>query len=126
MCNSCIKKEIFCNKPQEDNNSLKVDLNEKKFGNNESSKYPKEKGINNNNNNEVTIFNIQSKFRSKLFKNNINSYTLKSSLKSKKDRNMNELNKYKQNNENFDKLIHFTNINERKLMNTSVSTSNIK
>jgi hypothetical protein len=39
---------------------------------------------------------------------------------------MNEVNKYKKNNEMFDKLIHFTNINERKHLYTSESTSNIK
>ena len=138
MDNSCIKRDIFCNKTQEDNNVIIVEINE-------SIMHQNKRGINNNRNKdkrilnlkkessnqninkrEIKIFNIQSKFKCKLFKSNLNSNTLKNSSKSKNDQLLNEANKYKKNSEIFDKLIHFTNINERKIMNTSVSTSNIK
>ena len=148
MNNVCIKRDIFCNKPQEDINVLIIDINEKKDEINEDNINNNKKRIshnnkkngkllinskkdttnqnNNNNKNEIAVFNIQSKFKYKLFKNNLNSNTLKNSFKSKNDKFMNEVNKYKRNNDMFDKLIHFTNINERKHLNTSASTSNIK
>ena len=145
---SCIKRHIFCNKPQGDIDVLIIDINEKNIEINEDSMNQNNKRISHNsrkngkllinskkvntsqnkyiNKNEIAIFNIQSKFKYKLFKNNLNTNSLKNSFKSKNDNFMNEVNKYKKNNEMFDKLIHFTNINERKHLNTSTSTSNIK
>ena len=146
--NPCIGRDIFCNKPQEDINVLIIDINEKNVEINEDIMNQNKKRISHNNRkngklllnskkdntnqnkyinkNEIAVFTIQSRFKYKLFKNNLNSNTLKNSFKSKNDKFMNEVNKYSKNNEIFDKLIHFTNINERKHLYTSESTSNIK
>ena len=148
MYNPCMRRDIFCNKPQGDIHVLIVDINEKKVEINEDNKHQNEKRISHNNRkngkflfnskkdytnqnknmnkNEIAIFNIQARYKYKSFKNNLNSNTLKNSFKNKNDKFMNEVNKYKKNNEMFDKLIHFTNFNERKHINTSASTSNIK
>ena len=127
--NKLFQNCFLCNNPQEDNNILIINLDKnddeknknKNFDNkNEIHKdYLIENNLNskNQNDNNIIVFRIHSKYKSKALKSYINS---KNNLKNKENIGTDK-NKYKLANERFEKLIHFTNSNN----NISITTNSI-
>ncbi len=135
--NSYIQRFICCNYFEVENKLIIVDLDKKNEVNIES--HSKEKIyeqikplINNNykqndsskenkinNKNEIVVFKFQSIFKPKNFKNPMNCMNNEIRNTNDNDNKNQKKNKYKSNNEQIDKLINFTNINIKKLNNSS-------
>ena len=134
--NKYIQNCILCNNPPEENNYIIINLDKNDEEKNKENKNVKKNEINNffkqddsienpnnqllngsnQNNDNIIVYNINSKFKSKFLKS-----SLKSSLNNVNEKNREQENKYKISNEKFDKLIHFTNFNN----NFSVTTNSI-
>ena len=130
--NKYIQNCILCNNPPEENNYIIINLDKNDEEKNKENNNVKKNEINNffkqddsienpnnqllngsnQNNDNIIVYNINSKFKSKF---------LKSSLNNVNEKNREQENKYKISNEKFDKLIHFTNFNN----NFSVTTNSI-
>jgi flagellar biosynthesis component FlhA len=129
--NSYIQRFICCNYYKAENKLIIVNLDEKNEAiiedNSKEKTYEQIKPLINNNykqndsskenkinnKNEIVVFKFQSKFKPKKIQNSLNK------IDNINDKKIHKNNIYKSNNEHIDKLINFTNINIKKLNNSS-------
>jgi flagellar biosynthesis component FlhA len=133
--NSYIQRFICCNYYKAENKLIIVNLDEKNEAiiedNSKEKTYEQIKPLINNNykqndsskenkinnKNEIVVFKFQSKFKPKKIQNSLNPMNNK--IDNINDKKIHKNNIYKSNNEHIDKLINFTNINIKKLNNSS-------
>jgi flagellar biosynthesis component FlhA len=133
--NSYIQRFICCNYYKAENKLIIVNLDEKNEAiiedNSKEKTYEQIKPLINNNykqndsfkenkinnKNEIVVFKFQSKFKPKKIQNSLNPMNNK--INNINDNKIHKNNIYKSNNEHIDKLINFTNINIKKLNNSS-------
>ena len=133
-----IQNCILCNYPPKDNNIIIINLDKKDDAKNKNNNFDNKNEINNNyqqdylkenlynqhlnsknqNDNNIIVYKIKSKFKSKALISSINS---SNNLKIKDSKRSDNKNKYKLANERIEKLIHFTNSNN----NVSIATNSI-
>ena len=127
--NIFIKNYCSCCSSEKENKIIIINLDINDSENNKDKKNENNNGIkngkennkelfsSNNQNNHIIIYNFHSKFKSRI--KSINANNSKNFIKISDNTKSN--NKYNVNNEQCEKLIHFTNFNN----NTSVTTNSI-
>ena len=121
MCTSNI---IYCKKPSVENNEVIINLDENKDRKNMNKdggggdKKVQKSNDESVNNNDVVVYRLQSRFKSKLMKSYLSN---NGNIQNFSNFKPNQIIKYNVTNDKFDKLIHFTNFSN----NISFTTNSI-
>ena len=120
----CTNNIIYCKKPSVENNEVIINLDENKDRKNMNKdggggeKKVQKSNDESVNNNDVVVYRLQSRFKSKLMKSYLSN---NGNIQNFSNFKPNQIIKYNVTNDKFDKLIHFTNFSN----NISFTTNSI-